>query len=196
MHHFLRALRRRQVRLQHVTAVQFDVSANASESTRISICRSFLRARPIQKSSTAGLGLHLLQRHRGLRAKMFGSSGKFLSEKEERLSWRHESKSIISCLWGAGRLRVCLHQIPSWGIEFTLAVKKELRVCPTCRSEQVVRKGKRYRWIQTVPIGFRPVTLKTEVPRVNAKPVGRPLRSPPLCPALCQIHKTTEPICL
>ena len=42
--------------------------------------------------------------------------------RRERLSWRHESKSIVSCLWGAGRLRVCLHQISSW----------EYRIYPGC----------------------------------------------------------------
>ena len=107
------------------------------------------------------------------------------------------SQSLLYHAFGVreGYEYVCT-KYPHGGIEFTLAVKKELLVCPTCRSEQVVRKGKRYRHIQTVPIGFKPVVLKTEVPPVNAKPVGRPSRSPPLCPALCEIHQTIEPICL
>jgi transposase len=67
------------------------------------------------------------------------------------------------------------------GIEFTLAVKKELLVCPTCRSEQVIRKGKRYRRIQTVPIGFKPVVLKTEVPQCKCKACGKTFEvAPPL----------------
>ena len=67
---------------------------------------------------------------------------------------------------------------------------------PHNRSEQVVRKGKRYRHIQTMPIGFRPVTLKTEVPSCECKACGKTFEVSPLCPALCEIHQTIEPICL
>ena len=38
-------------------------------------------------------------------------------------------------------------------VKFTLAVQEDLLVCPECKSRKVVRKGRRYRRLQTVPIG-------------------------------------------
>ena len=107
------------------------------------------------------------------------------------------SQSLLYHAFGVreGYEYVCT-KYPHGGIEFTLAVKKELLVCPTCGSEQVVRKGKRYRHIQTVPIGFKPVALKTEVPHCECKACGKTFEVSPLCPALCEIHQTIEPICL
>jgi len=37
--------------------------------------------------------------------------------------------------------------------------------CPECRSRDVIRKGKRIRRVQTLPIGFHPVYLEVGVPR-------------------------------
>ena len=46
---------------------------------------------------------------------------------------------------------------------------------------EIVRKGKRFRRIQTVPIGLKPVFLKTEVPRCECKACGQVFEvSPPL----------------
>jgi transposase len=92
------------------------------------------------------------------------------------------SQSLLYQAFGVreGYEYVCT-KYPHGGIEFTLAVKKELLVCPSCRSEQVVRKGKRYRHIQTVPIGFKPVVLKTEVPSCECKACRKTFEvSPPL----------------
>jgi transposase len=41
----------------------------------------------------------------------------------------------------------------------------KLYVCPECRSRNVIRKGKRIRLVQTLPIGFHPVCLEVAVPR-------------------------------
>lgn len=41
----------------------------------------------------------------------------------------------------------------------------KLFICPECRSRDVIRKGKRIRRVQTLPIGFHPVYLEVEVPR-------------------------------
>ena len=38
-------------------------------------------------------------------------------------------------------------------------------ICPGCRSRDVIRKGKRIRSVQTLPIGFHPVYLEVAVPR-------------------------------
>jgi transposase len=84
------------------------------------------------------------------------------------------SQSLLYHAFGVreGYEYVCT-KYPQGGIEFTLAVKEELLVCPACRGEEVVRKGKRYRHLQTVPIGFKPVVLKTEVPQCECKACGK-----------------------
>ena len=87
-------------------------------------------------------------------------------------------------------------EYPEGRIEFTLAVRRSLLVCPACQSKDVVRKGKRYRRIQTVPIGFKAVVLKTEVPLCTCKSCGKTFEVSPLCPAVCEIHQTDEPLCL
>jgi transposase len=71
-------------------------------------------------------------------------------------------------------------------VEFTLAVQDKLLVCPQCESREVVRKGKRYRRLQTVPIGFKPVFLRTEVPQCACKSCGKAFEvSPPLPTDMC-----------
>jgi transposase len=71
-------------------------------------------------------------------------------------------------------------------IEFTLAVKKERLVCPACQSAEVTRKGRRYRRLQTVPIGLKPVFLRTEVPQCKCGACGKTFEvSPPLPSPMC-----------
>jgi transposase len=41
-------------------------------------------------------------------------------------------------------------------IRFVLGVRQELFVCPKCKSAEVSRKGRRFRQLQTVPIGLKP----------------------------------------
>lgn len=58
-----------------------------------------------------------------------------------------------------------------------------LFVCPACGSRDVIRKGKRTRRIQTLPIGFHPVYLQTEVPRCRCKACERVFEiAPPFAP--------------
>ena len=62
-------------------------------------------------------------------------------------------------------------------------------ICPGCRSRGVIRKGKRIRSVQTLPIGFHPVYLQVAVPRCQcnscqqifeiAPPFARPTRTTP-----------------
>jgi transposase len=40
-----------------------------------------------------------------------------------------------------------------------------LYLCPACRSRNGIRKGQRIRRVQTVPVGFHPVSLEVSVPR-------------------------------
>ena len=60
-------------------------------------------------------------------------------------------------------------------------VKAELLVCPECQSREVSRKGRRFRELQTVPIGLKPVFLVTEVPKCQCRACGQSFEvSPPL----------------
>ena len=61
-------------------------------------------------------------------------------------------------------------------IRFVLAARQELLVCPRCPSAQGKRKGRRFRELQTVPIGLELVWLVTEVPQCEcrARRLARP----------------------
>lgn len=39
--------------------------------------------------------------------------------------------------------------------------------CPCCRSRDVLHRGASKRWLRTVPVGFKPVWLVVEVPRIG-----------------------------
>src|ERR1700681_2683526 len=58
-----------------------------------------------------------------------------------------------------------------WGaIQFYLSLKDEALICPECGSaDEVIRKGRRYRILQTVPIGLKPVYLVSEVARCRCQ---------------------------
>ena len=68
------------------------------------------------------------------------------------------------------------------GVQFHLAVKDELLVCPCCDSRHVIRKGWRERLLKTVPIGLKPVTLVTEVPKCECKDCGHKFEIAPFLP--------------
>lgn len=67
-------------------------------------------------------------------------------------------------------------------VEFHLAVESRLLVCPQCQGREVIRKGKRFRRMQTVPIGRKPVFLVTEVPRCQCRQCGAVFEVSPLLP--------------
>jgi hypothetical protein len=73
----------------------------------------------------------------------------------------------------------------------------KLLIYPECRSRDVIRKGKRTRRVQTLPIGFHPVYIETQVPRCQCKSVrsaGTSLRSLPLLPCLRALHPNVGPV--
>ena len=74
-------------------------------------------------------------------------------------------------------------------VQFHLAVKAELFVCPTCQSAHVIRKGARESALQTVPIGLKPVFLVTEVPKCECEDCGAKFELAPLLPR----HMSTTP---
>ena len=69
-------------------------------------------------------------------------------------------------------------------IRFVLGARQELLVCPRCHSAQVKRKGRRFRELQTVPIGLKRVWLVTEVPQCECLGCGQSFEVSPLLPRL------------
>lgn len=67
-------------------------------------------------------------------------------------------------------------------VEFHLAVSDRLLVCPHCQGRELIRKGKRFRRLQTMPIGFKPVRWVTEVPRGQCRSCGRGFEVAPFLP--------------
>jgi hypothetical protein len=67
-------------------------------------------------------------------------------------------------------------------IRFFLLIKPELLVCPECGSREVSRKGRRFRELQTVPIGLKPVFLVTEVPKCQCRECSQRFEVAPLLP--------------
>jgi transposase len=80
------------------------------------------------------------------------------------------------------------------GIQFLLVVRDELLVCPRCGSRHVSRKGRRFRELQTVPIGFKQVWLVTEVPQCQCLACGQRFEvSPPLPRRMPPIRTGSKP---
>ena len=63
-----------------------------------------------------------------------------------------------------------------------MLVKPELLVCPECGGREVSRKGRRFRELQTVPIGLKRVWLVTEVPQCECLACGQSFEVSPLLP--------------
>ena len=77
-------------------------------------------------------------------------------------------------------------------VRFFLLVKPELLVCPECGSREVSRKGRRFRELQTVPIGLKPVFLVTEVPKCECRECGQRFEvTPPFAPAYASLSGQT-----
>jgi transposase len=80
-------------------------------------------------------------------------------------------------------------EVQHGGVIVVVEPLDKLYVCPGCRSQDVIRKGKRIRRVHTLPIGFHPVYLEVEVPRCQCKtcqrvfeiapPFARPTRTTP-----------------
>jgi transposase len=98
-------------------------------------------------------------------------------------------ESLLHEIFGVDRTYRCTgSETKQGGVFIAVEPKEELLVCPVCGSSNVIRKGKRTRRIQTLPIGFHPVFLEVEVPRCQCKacqkvfeigpPFARPTRTP------------------
>ncbi len=80
-------------------------------------------------------------------------------------------------------LRTEYHQ---GAVEFHLGVAARLLVGPRCQGRELIHRGKRWRRIQTVPIGLKPVFLVTEVARCECRACRRVFEvAPPLPRRMC-----------
>jgi len=74
-------------------------------------------------------------------------------------------------------------EVRQGGVFIAVHPRDSLYRCPGCRSREVIRKGKRVRRVQTLPIGFHPVYLEVEVPRCQCSRWGRIFEiAPPFAP--------------
>ena len=85
----------------------------------------------------------------------------------------HVHELLVLCVWvvssGYDNIRqehvggeVLLHVRP----------KGKLVRCPCCRSRNVLHRGATERWLRTVPVGFKPVCLVVEGPRIGCASCG------------------------
>jgi len=80
-------------------------------------------------------------------------------------------------------------------IRFVLEPKPEMLVCPDCGSIEISRKGRRFRQLQTVPIGLMPVFLVVEVPKCQCQKCQRRFEvSPPLPRRMSPTPKSSKPL--
>ena len=81
------------------------------------------------------------------------------------------NQSLLQKAFGVSGHYRCVCVDFHWGsVQFHLDLKAEALVCPQCGSAQaVIRKGRRCRVLQTVPIGLKPGYLVTEVARCQCR---------------------------
>ena len=79
-------------------------------------------------------------------------------------------------------------EVKEGGVFVSVEPLDKLYVCPGCRSRDVIRKGKRTRRVQTLPIGFHPVYLEVAVARCQCKACQRVFE---IAPPFAQPTRTT-----
>jgi hypothetical protein len=82
-----------------------------------------------------------------------------------------------------------------WGaVHFYLSLKDEALICPLCGCmDDVIRKGGRYRWLQSVPIGLKAVYLVSEVARCRCHVCELTFEvHPPLPGRMCAIRANSK----
>ena len=84
------------------------------------------------------------------------------------------NQTLLQKAFGVSRHYRCARVDYHWGaVQFYLELKAEALVCPQCGSAKaVIRKGRRCRVLQTVPIGLKPVYLVPEVARCQCRRCG------------------------
>jgi hypothetical protein len=106
------------------------------------------------------------------------------------------SQSLLQNAFGVSRHYRYVRTDYLWGaVQFYLDLKDEALICAVCRSAaEVIRKGRRPRCLQTVPIGLKPVYLVTEVARCQCRRCGLIFEvHPPLPGCTCAIRAGSKP---
>jgi transposase len=79
-------------------------------------------------------------------------------------------------------------EVKRGGVFVVVEPLDKLYLCSECRSWDVIRKGKRTRRVQTLPIGFHPVYLEVGVPRCQGNSCGHIFE---IAPSFAQRMRTT-----
>ena len=105
------------------------------------------------------------------------------------------NQSLLQKAFGVSGHYRCARVEYQWGsVQFYLDLKATGLVCPQCGSaEAVIRKGRRCRVLQTVPIGLKPVYLVTEVARCQCRRCQALFEiAPPLRDRRCIIRASSK----
>ena len=105
------------------------------------------------------------------------------------------NQSLLQKAFGVSGHYRCVRVDYHWGsVQFYLDLKAKALVCPQCRSaEAIIRKGRRCRVLQTVPIGLKPVYLVTEVARCQCRRCAVIFEiAPPLPGRRCNIRASLK----
>jgi transposase len=75
-------------------------------------------------------------------------------------------ETLLHEIFGVSRsYRSTRTEVRRGGVIVAVEPRDNRYLCSKCRSRDVIRKGKRIRRVQTLPIGFHPVYLEIGVPR-------------------------------
>ena len=82
------------------------------------------------------------------------------------------STSLLYHAFGLSDYAYVHQKFANGGIIFRVRPKWRLIRCPVCRARNVIRRGFCVRRLRTTPIGFKPVWLDVELPRVYCPECG------------------------
>ncbi len=75
-------------------------------------------------------------------------------------------EALLHGIFGVSKsYRSATTEVRDGGVFVAVEPRDKLYICAECRSRDVIRKGRRIRRVQTLPIGFHAVYLEIAVPR-------------------------------
>ena len=97
--------------------------------------------------------------------------------------------TLLHEIFGVSKSYLCTKtEVVDGGVFVAVEPLDKLYRCPECRSRDVIRKGKRIRRVQTLPIGFHPVYLEVGVPRCQCNTCGHIFE---IAPPFARLTRTT-----